>query len=71
MAQEIHRVAWTVMESTKEGADSREFWTKIGRSFLNKDGSETVLLDALPVNGKLILRDKKAAAPATEGSATA
>ena len=60
---DIHRVAWTVT-SSGEGEKARDFWTKIGRSFMNKDGSETVLLDAVPVNGKIILRDKKAAEPA-------
>jgi hypothetical protein len=33
---------------------------KIGASFLNKGGSESVLLNALPVNGKLQLRTPKA-----------
>jgi hypothetical protein len=32
---------------------------RIGATFLNKDGSESVLLDALPVNGKLQLRTPK------------
>jgi hypothetical protein len=35
-------------------------WVTIGASFLNKDGSASVLLDALPVNGKLQLRTPKA-----------
>lgn len=64
MPHEIHRVAWTV-STTGEGEKAKDFWTRIGRSFLNKDGSETILLDALPINGKLILRDKKAAEPAS------
>ncbi len=59
MAQEIHRVAWAITK----GSDDKDHWTRVGRSFLNKDGSETVLLDAAPLSGKLILRDKKAAQP--------
>ena len=35
-------------------------WVTTGASFLNKDGSASVLLDALPVNGKLQLRTPKA-----------
>jgi hypothetical protein len=42
------------------GAGKKDRWIKIGASFLNKDGSESVLLDALPVNGKLQLRTPKA-----------
>lgn len=64
MAREIHRVAWTVSESAaKEGEEPREFWTRIGRTFLNRDGSETILLDALPTNARIILRDRKVAEP--------
>jgi hypothetical protein len=57
MAQAIHRIAWAVTK----GSDEKDHWTRIGRSFLNKDGSETILLDAAPLSGKLILRDKKMA----------
>ena len=40
----------------KEGID-RTFWTKIGSAFKNRDGSFNVLLDALPVSGKLHVRE--------------
>jgi hypothetical protein len=36
--------------------DQKARWVRIGVTFLNKDGSESVLLDALPINGKLQLR---------------
>jgi hypothetical protein len=39
--------------------NGKNFWVKIGASFLNQDGSETVLLDALPVNGRMQIRDMK------------
>jgi len=55
MPKEIHRVAYAVADL--EGKDSR--WTRIGVSFENKDGSETVLLDALPASGKIILQKPK------------
>jgi hypothetical protein len=51
MPKTIHRVAYTV---NGEGENSR--WRAIGVTFENKDGSETVLLDALPANGKLVLQ---------------
>ena len=34
-------------------------WVRIGAAFPNKDGSITVRLDALPVNGLLNIRDPK------------
>ncbi len=32
-------------------------WTRVGVAFENKDGSMNILLDALPTNGKLHIRD--------------
>ena len=49
-----HRDVYTIIAGVGEGKKDR--WIKIGASFLNKDGSESVLLNALPVNGKLQLR---------------
>lgn len=53
----LHRDVYTIIAGTSDGKKDR--WIKIGASFLNKDGSESVLLDALPVNGKLQLRTPK------------
>jgi hypothetical protein len=43
----------------------KSFWIRIGAAFENYDGSETVLLDALPLNGKMQIRIPvaKASAP--------
>jgi hypothetical protein len=58
----------------------KSFWVRIGAAFENYDGSETVLLDALPLNGKMQIRlpVAKASAPkvkvgvqATAGEAAA
>lgn len=46
---------FTVREPTKEGQKS--FWVRIGTAFQNKDGSLSVLLDAVPINGKLQIRE--------------
>ena len=32
-------------------------WIRLGIAFLNRDGSYNVFLDAIPVNGKLHIRD--------------
>jgi hypothetical protein len=45
------RHVFTVVER-----NGRSFWVRIGTAFTNRDGSETVYLDALPVNGKLQIR---------------
>jgi hypothetical protein len=49
----LHRDVYTIVAGIGDGKKDR--WIKIGASFLNKDGSESVLLDALPINGKLQL----------------
>ena len=41
----------------KEGFE-RSFWVKVGACFPNRDGSLNVYLDALPLNGRLQIRDR-------------
>lgn len=38
------------------GEGKKDFWCRIGTAFTNRDGSLSVLLDANPVNGKLVIR---------------
>jgi hypothetical protein len=40
----------------RDGMD-RAFWTKIGAAFKNRDGSFNIMLDALPTNGRLHMRE--------------
>jgi hypothetical protein len=48
--------AYTVVK--REGQD--DFWLNIGAAFMHQDGDGyNVLLQALPVNGKLVLRPPK------------
>ena len=63
MAHKVHRNAFTVVDIDSQVKDQKARWTQIGVSFLNNDGSETLLLDALPVNGKIILFDPKKKQP--------
>jgi hypothetical protein len=37
--------------------NGKSFWTKVGVAFVNSDGSLNVNLDALPISGKLQIRD--------------
>lgn len=39
------------------------FWVEIGTAFENRDGSINIYLYALPVNGKLQIREKKEETP--------
>ena len=39
--------------------EKKNFWTKIGVAFVNKDGSLNVKLGAIPVEGQIQIRDRK------------
>jgi hypothetical protein len=43
----------------RDGKNGDSFWTKVGVAFTNNDGSLNVLLEALPTDGKLHIRDQK------------
>lgn len=47
---------WTVCP---RGEGKKDFWLRVGTAFENRDGSWSVVLDAIPVNGKLIVRDQR------------
>ncbi|MCY1024063.1 hypothetical protein [Pyxidicoccus sp. MSG2] len=51
--------------------NGRTYWTKAGSAFVNKDGSINVLLDVLPLDGKLQLRTADAKDEAGDASGTA
>jgi hypothetical protein len=45
----------------------KEYWNKIGNAFVNRDGSLTVKLNALPVNAALHIRNPRAKSETTNG----
>ena len=47
-----YRVVYTIIERNQ-----RKIWVRIGAAFSNRDGSVNVLLDAMPTNGRLQIRD--------------
>jgi len=53
--EESMKHVFTMLE--KEGEEKTR-WVKIGVGFVNKDNSINVYLDALPINGKINIRDK-------------
>ncbi len=48
---------FTISETNNEKNPCR--WMKVGVAFTNKDGSLNVVLDSLPLNGKLHIRDRE------------
>ncbi len=47
------KAVYTIVEKT----GSKSIWVRIGWAHVNHDGSYNLTLDALPVNGKLQVRD--------------
>ena len=45
------KTVFTVVDGRKDA--EKKYWVQVGRAFENRDGSTTVYLDALPVNGLL------------------
>ena len=50
------KAVYTIIEA--ENLD-KAIWRRVGSAFTNRDGSINVLLDALPTNGKLQIREDK------------
>ena len=48
------------MPDRDENTPEKGRWTKVGVGFVNRDGSINVLLDAVPLNGRIQIRDRKA-----------
>jgi hypothetical protein len=53
MSNKNTKAVYTIIERE----DRKNLWLKIGVAFENNDGSLNVILNALPVNGKLHIRD--------------
>jgi hypothetical protein len=43
----------------RENGNGGNFWTRVGVAFVNRDSSLNVVLEALPTDGKLHIRDFK------------
>jgi len=60
---------YTVRESPKKG--ERDFWTRIGSAFPHQGGDGfNVRLDALPMDGKLVILPPKEDTTSKDGSAS-
>ncbi len=49
--------------------EAKSYWTKIGVAFENRDGSYSLKLAAIPVNGQLQMRDPPPDLPREAGVA--
>jgi hypothetical protein len=47
-------VVYTIVEREK---DKKKLWIRIGTAFRNRDGSLNAMLDAVPTNGSLHIRE--------------
>lgn len=62
--QDVRYVAYTL-----RGDEKHQHYVPVGRGFHNRDGTFTVYLDALPLDGVLLLRiDDKAPRPSAPGT---
>lgn len=58
---------WMVEDVPANGTrEAKSFWTKVGVAFENRDGSWSIELSAIPVSGRLQMRDP---APRRDGVA--
>jgi hypothetical protein len=49
---------WMVEDThLSDGSPGKSYWTKVGVAFPNRDGSWSLELSAVPVNGRLQMRD--------------
>jgi len=60
-------VVYTIVKRERDG---RNFWVRIGTAFRNRDGSLSALLDAVPTNGTLHIREQRPLPLEHEGHAS-
>jgi len=61
MSKPIKEV-FTVIDRTNERDEALSkppLWIRLGSAFENRDGSWTVLLNALPLDGRLVIREPR------------
>ena len=51
------KAVWTIVERAQQGGPTKSYWTRVGVGFVNRDGSLTLRLDAIPLGGTLQVRE--------------
>lgn len=59
--------AWGRLGREGKGEGAKGYWIEIGSAWTNADGSLSLAFDAVPVNGRAVLRQRTE--KATEGAA--
>lgn len=59
MNENVRDVFHILEKEAEKGEPAKAIWTKIGIAFLNRDQSLNVMLDMLPLNGRLHIRDRR------------
>lgn len=54
--KDVYTISEGAQSSESEGKNR---WTKVGIGFVNRDNSINVILDAIPCNGRLHIRDRQ------------
>jgi len=57
--QNRKKEVFTINERPQSDGTMKSFFTKCGVAFVNRDGSYTIKLDALPCSGVLQVRDER------------
>ncbi len=58
--QNRKKEVFTITEKPGPDGNNKSYFTRCGVAFVNRDGSYTIKLDALPVGGVLQVRDERA-----------
>lgn len=52
-----YKFLWMVEDRRAADGSEKSFWTKVGVAFENRDGSFSIELAAIPVNGRMQMRE--------------
>jgi hypothetical protein len=55
------RKPWAAFNIVERG--EKRFWNRVGSAFKNRDGSFNIFLDALPIGGKVQIREDDRTTP--------
>ena len=65
--QPTHRAYTLIPRGKDKNGDDEKFWLNIGSVFAHSDGKGfNIILEALPLDGKLVLREVKESEPEPE-----
>lgn len=65
MLKDVYTVSERAPGHDSPSANAKDRWTLIGIGFVNRDDSINVVLDAVPINGRLHIRNRRVNPPRT------